>query len=180
MPFQNTANPDQLSILTRALDEHCQTVGVPPDSPKRENLASRVFALFSTGKTTLEAEAGAIERRILEAFGSTAFASKRGLGCPIQRPNEGDKLAGAPGLKIMSVSMPGTKNPPFGFAKPRQTQHWYCIEHREHGDRHLQGGEMISPPRQQGDYLDRDLDCQEAMEPGFKAIVDCDGLEMRW
>jgi len=54
MPFQNTANPDQLSILTRALDEHCQTVGLPPDSPERENLASRVFALFSTGKTTLE------------------------------------------------------------------------------------------------------------------------------
>ncbi|QKC96785.1 hypothetical protein EB231_20405 [Mesorhizobium sp. NZP2298] len=54
MPFQNTADPDQLSILTRALDEHCQTTGIPLDSPERENLASRVMALFSTGKTTLD------------------------------------------------------------------------------------------------------------------------------
>ena len=54
MPFQDAVNPDQLSILTRALNEHCQTVGIPPDSEERENLASRVFSLFRMGKTTLE------------------------------------------------------------------------------------------------------------------------------
>ncbi|MER8370261.1 hypothetical protein [Mesorhizobium sp. M0306] len=31
---------------------------------------------------------------------------------------------------------------------------------------------MISPPRRQGEYADREIDCQEAMEPGFQAIVD--------
>ena len=32
---------------------------------------------------------------------------------------------------------------------------------------------MIRPPRRQGEYADREIDCQEAMEPGFQAIVDC-------
>ncbi|TPN16266.1 hypothetical protein FJ973_06120 [Mesorhizobium sp. B2-1-3] len=32
---------------------------------------------------------------------------------------------------------------------------------------------MINPPRRQEEYPDRAIDCQEAMEPGFQAIVDC-------
>lgn len=32
---------------------------------------------------------------------------------------------------------------------------------------------MIGRPRREGDYADREIDCQEAMEPGFQAIVDC-------
>ena len=31
------------------------------------------------------------------------------------------------------------KRAPFGFAKPRQPSHWFCFEHRAHGDRHLAG-----------------------------------------
>ncbi|RWC00332.1 MAG: hypothetical protein EOQ57_17205 [Mesorhizobium sp.] len=38
---------------------------------------------------------------------------------------------------------------------------------------------MISAPRQKHDYADREVDCQEAMEPGFQAIVDC-MLEAGW
>ncbi|AZO61230.1 MAG: hypothetical protein E5Y51_05630 [Mesorhizobium sp.] len=38
---------------------------------------------------------------------------------------------------------------------------------------------MITPPRHQRDYLDREIDCQEAMEPGFQAIVGC-MLEVGW
>jgi len=38
---------------------------------------------------------------------------------------------------------------------------------------------MIRPPRYQGDYADREIDCQEAMEPGFQAIVEC-MLEAGW
>ncbi|MER8505078.1 MULTISPECIES: hypothetical protein [unclassified Mesorhizobium] len=38
---------------------------------------------------------------------------------------------------------------------------------------------MISPPRRNGEYADREIDCQEAMEPGFQAIVDC-MLEAGW
>ncbi|MET3593272.1 hypothetical protein ABID26_002669 [Mesorhizobium shonense] len=32
---------------------------------------------------------------------------------------------------------------------------------------------MIMAPKQEGDYADREIDCQEAMEPGFQAILDC-------
>jgi len=38
---------------------------------------------------------------------------------------------------------------------------------------------MIRPPRYQGDYADREIDCQEAMEPGFQAIVEY-MLEAGW
>jgi hypothetical protein len=40
---------------------------------------------------------------------------------------------------------------------------------------------MINPPRHQDDYdyADRALDCREAMEPGFQAIIDC-MLEVGW
>ncbi|WP_287160537.1 hypothetical protein [Mesorhizobium sp.] len=32
---------------------------------------------------------------------------------------------------------------------------------------------IIKKPRRHHDYADREIDCQEAMEPGFQAIVDC-------
>lgn len=32
---------------------------------------------------------------------------------------------------------------------------------------------MITPPRLHPNYPDREIDCQQAMEPGFQAIVDC-------
>jgi len=38
---------------------------------------------------------------------------------------------------------------------------------------------VINAPRRQDDYPDRQIDCQEAMEPGFQAIVDC-MLEAGW
>ncbi|AZO28534.1 hypothetical protein [Mesorhizobium sp. M1B.F.Ca.ET.045.04.1.1] len=38
---------------------------------------------------------------------------------------------------------------------------------------------MINAPRHDGEYADREVDCQEAMEPGFQAIVDC-MLEAGW
>jgi hypothetical protein len=38
---------------------------------------------------------------------------------------------------------------------------------------------MISPPRRAIAYPDREVDCQEAMEPGFQAIIDC-MLEAGW
>ena len=70
------------------------------------------------------------------------------------------------------------KRAPFGFAKPTIIT-LVCFEHREHGDSYLAGGEMISRPREANDYPDRVIDCQEAMEPGFQAIVDC-MLEAGW
>jgi hypothetical protein len=38
---------------------------------------------------------------------------------------------------------------------------------------------MISPPKKREEYQDREIDCQEAMEPGFQAIVDC-MIEVGW
>lgn len=38
---------------------------------------------------------------------------------------------------------------------------------------------MINFPKHQREYADREIDCQEAMEPGFQAIVDC-MLEAGW
>lgn len=38
---------------------------------------------------------------------------------------------------------------------------------------------MISKPRRHGEYPDREIDCQEAMEAGFQAIIDC-MLEAGW
>jgi len=38
---------------------------------------------------------------------------------------------------------------------------------------------MISPPKCADAYPDREVDCQEAMEPGFQVIVDC-MLEACW
>ncbi|AZO25968.1 hypothetical protein EJ070_31650 [Mesorhizobium sp. M1E.F.Ca.ET.045.02.1.1] len=32
---------------------------------------------------------------------------------------------------------------------------------------------MITAPKQINEYDDREIDCQEAMEPGFQAIVEC-------
>ena len=38
---------------------------------------------------------------------------------------------------------------------------------------------MITAPKQECEYADREIDCQEAMEPGFQAIMDC-MLEAGW
>lgn len=38
---------------------------------------------------------------------------------------------------------------------------------------------MIRAPKRQNEYVDREIDCQEAMEPGFQVIVDC-MLEAGW
>jgi hypothetical protein len=31
----------------------------------------------------------------------------------------------------------------------------------------------INPPKRPDEYPDREIDCQEAMEPSFQAVVDC-------
>ena len=38
---------------------------------------------------------------------------------------------------------------------------------------------MITAPKHNREYTDREIDCQEAMEPGFQVIVDC-MLEAGW
>ncbi|KQZ19379.1 hypothetical protein ASD50_07815 [Mesorhizobium sp. Root552] len=38
---------------------------------------------------------------------------------------------------------------------------------------------MIDPPRSQDDYPDRDIDCQEALEPAFQLLM-VDALSYGW
>ncbi|TIT01536.1 MAG: hypothetical protein E5W87_14535 [Mesorhizobium sp.] len=38
---------------------------------------------------------------------------------------------------------------------------------------------MRNPPKRPGEYPDREIDCQKAMEPSFQTIVDC-MLEAGW
>lgn len=40
---------EQLATLTRILDDYCEQVGVEGSHPAREQLARRLFALFSGG-----------------------------------------------------------------------------------------------------------------------------------
>jgi hypothetical protein len=54
MPFQGTADSDQLATMTRALEDHCLRSGIPSGSPEHQDLASRVMFLFSSGITDLE------------------------------------------------------------------------------------------------------------------------------
>lgn len=38
---------------------------------------------------------------------------------------------------------------------------------------------MINPPRNQGDYPDRNIDCEEALEPAFQLLM-ADALSYGW
>jgi hypothetical protein len=43
-----------------------------------------------------------------------------------------------PGIQHHSCEHPGCGEiAGWGFAKPRQTPHWFCFEHREDGERYL-------------------------------------------
>ncbi len=46
------ADPDQLAILTKAVDEHCREAGIDPTSEERDAIAGLVMTLFSNGKST--------------------------------------------------------------------------------------------------------------------------------
>ena len=54
MDINGVVEPDQLAMLATVLEEHCQSCGIPADSPDRENLAIRIMTLFMSGMTGLE------------------------------------------------------------------------------------------------------------------------------
>ncbi len=55
MIFQGTANPAQLALLRKALNEHCAEVGIhTSDSTNRDMIAGRIFCLFESGVNSLE------------------------------------------------------------------------------------------------------------------------------
>jgi hypothetical protein len=65
MRFTGIANPEQLSILCRAFDEHCRSHGIL-DEQARDNAATLVMSLFAGGADSLEeltAELAAVSDR---------------------------------------------------------------------------------------------------------------------
>jgi hypothetical protein len=66
MPYNGTADPAQLTILSTALEEHCSERGIL-DATAREKLAELVFSLYSRGVRDIaglkQALAGAQEER---------------------------------------------------------------------------------------------------------------------
>ncbi|MFD1982593.1 hypothetical protein ACFSOZ_07860 [Mesorhizobium newzealandense] len=54
MDGHGVVEPDQLAMLTTILEEHCQSHGIPADSLDRENLATRIMTLFTSGITRID------------------------------------------------------------------------------------------------------------------------------
>jgi hypothetical protein len=54
LPFEGIANPEQLAVLTKMLDDHCRNIGLAEGHPEREALAHRVMALFNNGILDIE------------------------------------------------------------------------------------------------------------------------------
>lgn len=64
MPFRNVVRPEELALLTNALNDHCARFGIP-DGIERDGVAILVLSLFRGGMTGKEqlAEALAAPRR---------------------------------------------------------------------------------------------------------------------
>ena len=54
MPFSGIVEPEQLTILTIAVDRHCLQAGIDPASPEREDIARLVMILFKNGAASVE------------------------------------------------------------------------------------------------------------------------------
>ncbi|PWV97717.1 hypothetical protein DFR52_106242 [Hoeflea marina] len=55
MPFRNIANPDQLALLRRTLEELCVEFGVSAqDGETRDEIARRIVFLFERGMSGVE------------------------------------------------------------------------------------------------------------------------------
>lgn len=55
MPFRGTADPKQLAMLKRVLEEHCVEAGIADGSMLKDGLAMRILYLFQNGVSNLEA-----------------------------------------------------------------------------------------------------------------------------
>lgn len=54
MHASGAANPVELAMMRRALDDHCLEFGIEGESLVRESLASRILFLFASGISTLD------------------------------------------------------------------------------------------------------------------------------
>jgi hypothetical protein len=60
-PFTGTANPDQMAIMTEALDSYCLQHNIV-DEKARSNIAQLILALFEEGATTVEELKAGLDR----------------------------------------------------------------------------------------------------------------------
>jgi hypothetical protein len=70
MRFTGICDPEQLAVLSNALDDHCAKYGIEPFSPDHEDASYLVMSLFMQGaqapeelKAALDAELAGDERR---------------------------------------------------------------------------------------------------------------------
>jgi hypothetical protein len=54
MENDGVVHPEQLAMLTEALDVYCRDAGIKPDTPEYEMAGHRVIALFENGAQTAE------------------------------------------------------------------------------------------------------------------------------
>ena len=54
MPFSGIVEPEQLTILAVAVDQHCRQAGIDPASPEGQAVAQIVLTLFNGGAATIE------------------------------------------------------------------------------------------------------------------------------
>lgn len=62
MPFTGIAYPEQLAVLTKALDSHCTEFGIEPKSPAYFNAGRLAVILFESGVTAPEDLVAALRR----------------------------------------------------------------------------------------------------------------------
>jgi hypothetical protein len=83
-------------------------------------------------------------------------------------------------FSIMPASITPAESTPDGALPSRGRRHTGFVSSTAKTVSDIcKGTWMIRPPRRQREYPDREIDCQEAMEPGFQAFVDC-MLEAGW
>lgn len=54
MPFTGIYNPEQLAVLSKVLDEHCQNLGIERPGPDYEDASYLLMALSRKGAQTAE------------------------------------------------------------------------------------------------------------------------------
>jgi hypothetical protein len=65
MHFKGVMNPQQLAMLTAALDGFCKNAAIEPNTYEFDEARYLVMSLYCKGATTTEALTAAIENRLL-------------------------------------------------------------------------------------------------------------------
>ena len=61
MPFNDIMNPQQLAILTAALDDFCRIGNIQKGTPEHDQASFLILSLYRQGATTDKALAAAVE-----------------------------------------------------------------------------------------------------------------------